>query len=652
MKVCVYTLALVSAVAVYAPYCHAATLNYQAPVTISTGSVTPAMFAVGDFNGDGKPDIAVPDQAGVTVLVYLNQGRGTFSAPVVTTLNIPNTLGAILAGDFNEDGKDDLLVSTVAGPQVAMPLLSNGDGTFTPQPGIAGSFGFLGGEVIDLNGDGHKDLVLGGNGTPYVFFGKGDGTFTQQSIPAGSFPGDYFSITVGDFRGTKNSDVVMADTGDPSGQAGSIDVFPGAAGGTLTARTSYTPILITHPETLDSADFNGDGKLDLLIAGSIGTFVAFGNGDGTFQFGNSQLIYLAGSNATPAYMSAVVADLNQDGKPDAIVVDGQSGFLSLFVNDGTGTFPDAAVTPYTFQLPADSYTIAAADLNGDGLPDIIASSKGSRSLTIILSSKTLVTPTLSLTSPNASVLAGTAITFNASVTGGSSIPTGTVTLQDGSSTIGQKALDSSGAAVFTISNLAVGSHAISFNYPGDGNFAAATSSTFNQSVTDFEIGISPATQTIAAGSSATYTLTITPEAGFTGPVTLACSGAPSLAKCVVPAVNISGAPATATVTITTTATTTAALASHHDAIYACALFGCVVFVFFRRGRALHSGISVVVLLSSGALIAATLTACGSGSSKTAVPGTPSGTSTITLTASTTQGGVTITHNATGSLTVQ
>ena len=332
-------------------------------------------------------------------------------------------MGAILAGDFNEDGKDDLLVSTVAGPQVAMPLLSNGDGTFTPQPGIAGSFGFLGGEVIDLNGDGHKDLLLGGNGSPYVFFGKGDGTFTQQPIPGGSFPGDYL-VTAGDFRGTKNLDVVMADTGDPSGQAGSVHFFSGGTGGTLTTLTSYTPILIRHPETVDSADFNGDGKLDLLIAGSTATFVALGNGDGTFQFGNSQLIWLAGGDASPEYMSALVTDLDQDGKPDAIVLDGQSGFLSLFVNDGTGTFPNAAVTPYTFQLAADSYSVAAADFNGDGLPDIIASSKGSRSLTIILSSKTLVTPTLTLTSPNASVLAGTAIAFNASVTGGTSIRQG------------------------------------------------------------------------------------------------------------------------------------------------------------------------------------------------------------------------------------
>ena len=111
-------------------------------------------------------------------------------------------------------------------------------------------------------------------------------------------------------------------------------------------------------------------------------------------------------------------------------------------------------------------------------------------------------------------------------------------------------------------------------------------------------------------------------------------------------------PSTATVTITTTATTTAALASHYGAIYACALFGCVVFVYFqaRPGSRLRN-------LTCRALVMRRpdrrhLDRMWQWFFQNTVPGTPSGTSTITLTASTTQGGVTVTHNATGSLTVQ
>jgi FG-GAP-like repeat len=109
-------------------------------------------------------------------------------------------------------------------------LLSNGDGTFASQTPIPNATLFISGNVGDFNGDGHADLLLGGNGEPYLFLGKGDGTFTQQAIPNGSFPGGYASKALGDFNGDKHLDAVLADSNDPGCQAGSIDYFPGAAG--------------------------------------------------------------------------------------------------------------------------------------------------------------------------------------------------------------------------------------------------------------------------------------------------------------------------------------------------------------------------------------------------------------------------------------
>jgi Chitobiase/beta-hexosaminidase C-terminal domain/FG-GAP-like repeat len=396
MRASHWTLALVSVVALSASPCPAAsTLRYHTPITISTGAVTPGYFAVGDFNGDGKPDLAVPDQFGATVSVYLNQGGGTFSSPIVTTLSIPNTLGAILSGDFNEDGRDDLVVGTVSGNQASIVLLSNGDGTFTQQPAIPGSDAFLSGKVADLNGDRHLDLVLGGDGSPFVFFGDGKGTFTKQSIPNGSFPGLYSSVTVGDFLGNHQQDVVMADEGTPGGAStgpGSLDFYPASAGGVFASPTFYSlppPAgLVLNPDSLDAADFNGDGKLDLLVGEEDLAYVAFGNGDGTFQLGASQVSVLGPfnySNNPPANVLVAAADLNQDGVPDVAILSGVIGQLSLIVNDGTGTFPNAATTPYTFRVPAPAYAIAAADFNGDGLPDVVVASSTAHELTLVLS---------------------------------------------------------------------------------------------------------------------------------------------------------------------------------------------------------------------------------------------------------------------------
>ena len=136
-------------------------------------------LAIGDFNGDGKLDIAVSDVSGKQILVYLNNGSGSFSAPISTTLQISaDGVGSIVVGDFNEDGKQDLIVGTVAGSQADIFLSGNGDGTFTQQQVLPGSFGFFSAAVVDINHDSHLDLIAGGNGTLYVHLGDGHGNFT------------------------------------------------------------------------------------------------------------------------------------------------------------------------------------------------------------------------------------------------------------------------------------------------------------------------------------------------------------------------------------------------------------------------------------------------------------------------------------------
>jgi hypothetical protein len=364
------------------PLLHATTLKYQSPIILSTGTITPNQFAIGDFNGDGKPDLAIPDQDGKTVSIYLNQGDGAFSAPIVTTLAIDNTLGGIICGDVNEDGKADLVVGTVAGDQVAIVLLGNGDGTFVPQPPIPGSFGILSGQLADFNGDGHLDLFIGENGMAYFFLGKGDGAFSAPIYPGGS-DGVYFGITAGDFNGDHKLDAVGANL------TGSMDFFPGNGQGSFGTSIRTVSPIISNPQSVDSADFNHDGKLDLLIGSSSIASVMFGNGDGTFQSDSDQLIVLYGEQAGSTIIdsvNAVVADLNQDGSPDAVIIDGTSGLLTLVLNDGTGMFAGTISAPYSFQLPPNSYYVATADFNGDGLPDIVVSNEASKTMSILLSS--------------------------------------------------------------------------------------------------------------------------------------------------------------------------------------------------------------------------------------------------------------------------
>jgi hypothetical protein len=630
----------------------AQTLKYNAPITFSTGSARPVYIAAGDFDGDGKQDIVVPDSSGKSISVFLNAGNGTFGPAVITTLNIINSTGAILVGDWNEDGKQDILVATVAGSQLAIPLLGNGDGTFQEQPGIPNSFGFLSGQVADFNGDGHLDAFLGGNGQPYLFFGRGDSSFIQQSVPSGSFPGDYFSVAVGDINGDKVLDVVGADTGDPGGSTGgSIDIFPGQAGGGFASPSFYPSVALAYPESVELADFNLDHKLDLLVSTPNGVFIALGNGDGTLKMQLNDLILISfpsSPSATLDSFNALAADLNGDGKPDVVALDGTTGTLTLALNEGAGAFPNALSSPYVYQLGANSFRMVAADFNGDGLPDLAVANSTGKFVSVLLSMRTVSAPTITLTASGNSLLVGSTLAFQVQVSGADVIPTGSVTLLDGSTAMGTQQLNASGAVTFSTSSLSAGPHALTATYSGDGSFNASTSSVLNESVTDFEVALSPPSQTVAAGASATYALALTPVGGFNGDVTITCSGLPSLAECQSASATVGANPTAVNVVVTTAASITAMNRVAAGSISACAALGGLLFLFGIKGRRAFIGLVAMLLI----FCSVGLSGCGGGGSQKTVPGTPAGSTTFTITATATQNGVTVTHTSNATLVVQ
>lgn len=637
-------------VLIFSAFSSAQSLKYHAVTSFSTGSATPTYLVSGDFNGDGKPDLAVPDYYGKTISIYLNKGDGTFSAPVVTTLNITNTVGGIVVGDINEDGKQDLVVGTVAGTQYAIPLLGNGDGTFIQQPAIANSFGFLSGALADFDGDGHLDLFLGGNGEPYLFLGKGDGTFTQQSIPNGSFPGDYSSVAVGDLNGDKLLDAIGADYGDPGNQGGSVDIFPGQASGGFGPPTFFQPTTISNPLTVDVADFNHDGKLDLLLAGNGGLYVATGNGDGTFQIQANQLIMVDGTQASsPAgdSITGIHVDLNGDGYPDIAGLDSGGGFLTLILNDGTGTFPNALNSPYSFKIPINSYRIVTADFNGDGVPDFAISNSAGKSISMLLSGS-VVTPIISISSSGSTALIGSDVSVQVKVSGQGTTATGNVTFFDGTTAVGTKPLDANGSATLVLSSLTTGVHSLSAKYAGDSNYGPVSSGVVNESITDFRVAATPSSQIVTAGSTATYAIAISPLAGFSGDVAISCSGLPSLAQCGSTTAHVSSGTTTVNLVVNTTATVSSNRQSVEIVSY-CGLFGVFLVCFASRKRRLLLGGSAMMLV---AVLGLNLSGCSGGTKAPSQPGTPTGTTSFTITASATQNGATLAHTTQATLVVQ
>ncbi|HLW78306.1 MAG TPA: VCBS repeat-containing protein, partial [Terriglobia bacterium] len=300
-------------------------------------SNTPNAVLTADFNGDGRLDLAVvinaqlcpSNCAPASVAIRLGQPDGTFGPE--TDFPAGNNPSTLVSGDFNRDGKLDLAVLNLGDSTISI-LLGNGDGTFQPQVtySTGGEFGGIAVQdalaAADFKGDGKLDLAVVNTGasTISILLGNGDGTFA----PHFDYPApDAASLAVGDFTGDGKLDIAFTGFFN---NGTTLSILAGNGDGTFQNPVSFDIGVVAHG--LAAADLNHDGKLDLVVSGGVGILVLLGNGNGTFQ--------PPASYATQESVSAfVIADVNGDGNPDVVV--GGSG-LGVLLGNGDGTLqPDA-----------------------------------------------------------------------------------------------------------------------------------------------------------------------------------------------------------------------------------------------------------------------------------------------------------------------
>ena len=328
--------------------------------------------AIGDFNGDGRLDYALPTNAG-PVLIFLGKGDGTFTTGTTVTSQSGFVPTSVVIGDFNGDGKQDLAVLSATGGGLLGTAgsvnidLGNGDGTFQAQKNylVAGTLSNSGSRILaagDFNRDGFMDLVATNSSlnNVAVLTGNGDGTFNSPSFyTVGSLP---WNVVVGDLNNDGILDLVIASDGSSS-----ASVLQGNADGSFKPFTAFN----TSGSQVGSVaigDFNGDGWIDIASTSA--------------QNNNAYILLNTKVAATPTFAAAVsypitpgpyyltIGDFNRDGKLDLIASTNGTGATSVGVLLGTGTGSFGAATYYS--VGGGSVFANAADINGDDQIDLTA----------------------------------------------------------------------------------------------------------------------------------------------------------------------------------------------------------------------------------------------------------------------------------------
>jgi hypothetical protein len=400
------TTTLLALLALAAPGLHAQVCvapSFHAAATVNVGA-SPMQAILYDFNNDDVNDLATANLGSDDVSIVLGNGDGTFTQAVGSPISVETTAGGstngtrpdgLAAGDFNEDGKPDLAVALRNSNQLVL-LTGDGNGGFSTGTLISnvGPSGSTPDHVVvgDFNGDGHQDVAvsLSGlyvSGGVAVFLGDGNGGLSPAAgSPMITSGGQMFGMVAGHFTGTTHMDLAVTDLNHDD-----VLILQGAGDGSFTKVADINTVAdaSARPFEIAATDVNRDGLTDLLVA----NFVQRSSGGDPVSSYNDVAVLLQQANhtfAAPVHVSAngdilsvASADFNADGLPDFVVANAAFSF-GASVRFGNGTANFAGGGPAFYSAGGNPYNVAAGILNQGYGPGFVVVNQPSNTLSVYL----------------------------------------------------------------------------------------------------------------------------------------------------------------------------------------------------------------------------------------------------------------------------
>jgi VCBS repeat-containing protein len=344
-----------------------APVSFSTPTSFAAGN-SPVSVAIGDFNADQDPDLAVANRFSSNVSVLLGGAAGNFSGP--TNFATGFFSNSVAIGDFNADQDPDLAVANAFDGTVSVLLGSTAGGFSGPTNFAAGSPYVV--AVGDFNRDGDPDLVVANHefpGSLSVLVGGLGGSFSSPStIASGTGTA---AVAVGEFNQDGDPDLAVADY-----DTGRVLVLLGSSGATFTGPTTVGTGV--DPVSVAVGEFNQDGDPDLAVAEESGQVRVLLGGPGGGFTGPTAV--LSGSQVLAGPSSVAVGDFNRDGDPDLAVANRNWNRVTVLLGGPGGSFGSPNNFP-TGTLPA---SVAVADFNADGKPDLATAHPTTNNVSVLL----------------------------------------------------------------------------------------------------------------------------------------------------------------------------------------------------------------------------------------------------------------------------